>query len=83
MSIRLDSIANNFAAVSIGDATVWFSYATPIAVRKGGRTSVRQNDWSTTTGKHLNSIDGGGKAAKAARLTSAEFEAVLASCRLG
>ena len=42
--------------------TVWFSYSTPVAFQVDGHARVvRQNDWSTTTGKHLNWIDGGNK----------------------
>ena len=49
----------------------WFSYKTLVAFRgPNGRRVVRQNDWSTTTGKHLNAIDGGDKKA---RLTAAAF----------
>ena len=56
--------------------SVYFSYRTPVAfsTAKTGLV-VRQNDWSTTTGKHLNAIDNGNKKA---RLTGAEFEAALA-----
>lgn len=43
------------------DVTYFFSYDTLIAVRYGAQTIVRQNDWSVTTGKHLNAIDGGAK----------------------
>ena len=50
----------------------WFSYNTLVAFQKGyGSVVARQNDWSTTTGKHLNAIDGGDKKA---RLTAAAFE---------
>lgn len=42
--------------------TFWFSYQTLVAFQRcGGKRYVRQNDWSTTTGKHLNAIDGGDK----------------------
>ena len=47
--------------VSIGGASVWFSYRTPIAFAYNGEVVVRENDWSTTTGRHLNAIDGGDK----------------------
>lgn len=44
---------------------VWFSYKTPVAFRgQDGKRYVRVNDWSTTTGKHLNAIDGGNKKAR-------------------
>ncbi len=58
--------------VTIGPITIWFSYHTPIAFRAPGCPRiVRQNDWSTTTGKHLNAIDGGNKKS---RVTSERFE---------
>ena len=49
----------------------WFSYRTLVAFTAGDRRVVRENDWGPTTGKHLNWIDGGNKAA---RVSSAEFE---------
>lgn len=56
----------------------WFSYETLVAFKKiGGERVVRKNDWSTTTGKHLNAIDGGDKEAKAARVTKEVFEVKL------
>jgi hypothetical protein len=40
----------------------WFSYKTLVAFRgPNGRRVVLKNYWSTTTGKHLNAIDGGCK----------------------
>lgn len=54
----------------------WFSYKTLVAFNKPGvGRFVRVNDWSTTTGRHLNAIDGGDTAAKKARLSGAAFEA--------
>jgi hypothetical protein len=51
--------------------TFWFSYQTLVAFQKfGGKRYVRQNAWSTTTGKHLNAIDGGDKKT---RVTEAAF----------
>lgn len=49
----------NFTRADLGDITIWFSYETPIAFRAPGLrgTVVRENDWSTTTGKHLNYIN--------------------------
>ena len=59
-----------------GFAEVWFSYQTPVAFRMHrGNLFVRVNDWSTTTGKHLNAIDGGNKKA---RIAGDKFEAMLA-----
>ena len=64
--------------------TVWFSYKTPIAFRifndsnpnmaKYGLMKVRVNDWSTTTGRHLNAIDGGDKKN---RISGEQFEREL------
>ena len=58
---------------------IYFSYKTPIAFA-AGKTGlvVRENDWSTMTGKHLNWIDGGSKEARKARIPGAEFEKQLA-----
>jgi hypothetical protein len=48
--------------VEVGPVTVWFSYRTPIAFQVDGHSQVvHRNDWSTTTGKHLNWIDNGNK----------------------
>lgn len=58
--------------VTVGPLTVWFSYQTPVAFQLDGqRQVVRKNDWSTTTGKHLNWIDGGNKKG---RISGEEFE---------
>lgn len=61
----------NFTEVHIGPLTVWFSYKTPIGYQAESRQVVRQNDWSNTTGRHLNWIDNGNKEA---RVTGEEFE---------
>lgn len=37
--------------------TLYFSYETVIAFREGGELTIRKNDWSSTTGKHLNEIN--------------------------
>lgn len=79
MNIEVEQIKPNMTKVNIGTTTVWFSYETPIAFMHGTRNTlvVRENIWSTTTGKHLNSIDGGGKEAKARRVSSDEFNRAL------
>ena len=57
---------------------IWFSYKTPVAYQVPGEALVvRENDWSTTTGKHLNAIDGGSNEAKRSRLAGTTFEARL------
>lgn len=53
---------------------VYFSYKIPIAFRAGSRLVVRENDWSNTTGRHLNTIDGGDKSS---RVSGKEFEKLL------
>ena len=71
MSITLPEIgtygnysSGNYGAhclrVDIGPIRLWFSYQTVIAFQVDGHARVvHQNDWGTTTGKHLNAIDGG------------------------
>ena len=54
--IRHNHIASNFYEVKIESLTIWFSYSTPIAFESYGQKFVSQNDWGTTTGKHINSI---------------------------
>lgn len=56
---RSNSDDPNAKVVVVGPITIWFSYVTPVAFRVEGRAKiVRRNDWSTTTGAHLNAIDG-------------------------
>ena len=62
--------------VDIGTLSLYFSYETVIAFQDSDGLKVRENDWSTTTGKHLNWIDGGGEAKKS-RLPSQQFEDAL------
>jgi hypothetical protein len=58
---RIDSTAPNFTYVDLGKIGIWFSYKTPIASVTNEDRFVSQNIWSSTTGKHLNIIDGGKK----------------------
>lgn len=78
--MELFHLANNFSQVVLADGTtVWFSYTTAVAVEDSeGNLTVHENNWATTTGKHLNRIDGGDKEAKARRVTSDIFKAALA-----
>lgn len=56
---------------TVGELEVWFSYRTPVAFRHPSTgLCVRQNDWGTTTGKHLNLI----QPDKKQRITGAQFE---------
>ena len=78
MDIGIERIKPNLTKVNVGTVTVWFSYATPIAFKVYGQPRVvRENVWSTTTGKHLNYIDGGDKEAKERRVPSEDFNAAL------
>ena len=72
---EIEHIKPNFTKLSVGDLWLWFSYTTPIAYRVlGEKRVVRVNDWSNTTGKHLNAIDGGDKKS---RIPGVEFETRL------
>ena len=52
---------SNCMGVSVGGIDIYFSYTTPVAIRRGSELVVRQNNWGPTTGKHLNSIDDGAR----------------------
>ena len=55
----------NAMRVDVGDLTLWFSYRTIVAFQAMGKPIVvRQNEWESTTGRHLNAIDGGDKASR-------------------
>jgi hypothetical protein len=82
-NVRIKSYGNyssdNYGAhamqVRIGGFAVWFSYNTVVAFQAPGNAiRVRENSWGTTTGKHLNAIDGG---EKAGRLSGEKFEKEL------
>lgn len=69
---------NNLTEVQIGDIRIWFSYETPVAFSIGWATPVvSENVWSNTTGRHLASIDGGGKPAAKTRVPFSTFELML------
>ena len=75
-----DNYGVNSLKFVMPNITVWFSYKTPVAffTTKTGKV-VRENDWQTTTGKHLNWIDGSNKKA---RVDSETFESMLAEALL-
>ena len=78
MNIGIEQIKPNFTKINVGTTTVWFSYKTPIAFRRLGKPLVVcENIWGSTTGKHLNAIDGGDKEAKERRVSSDEFNRAL------
>lgn len=65
----------NALMVDLGSIRVYYSYNTIVAfytIETG--LVVHQNDWSTTTGRHLNWIDRGNKSA---RLPHDKFEVAL------
>lgn len=66
----------NFSRVCLPTISIYFSHRTPIAFQRSGdqEWTVRQNEWGTTTGKHLNYIDSG----TGERLPGSEFERLLA-----
>ena len=70
-----DNYGAHSLQVDIGSLTLWFSYQTIVAFQNSGGRRVIQNQWRSTTGKHLNWIDGGNKRE---RLSSEQFEAELA-----
>lgn len=58
----------NFTVVEAGSLTLWFSYKTPVAFwTEETGIVVCENVWGTTTGKHLNAIDGGDKKSRLSR----------------
>lgn len=55
--IKHTHIQSNFYSVDIKDITIYFSYQTPIAFKDCGQLFISNNEWGTTTGKHLNIIN--------------------------
>lgn len=70
-----DNYGVHALSVRLGQITLYFSYDTVIAYEdyQDGLV-VRENDWSTTTGKHLNFLDGGDKKS---RKSATEFHQML------
>ena len=75
-----DNYGAHCQRLDIGCLTLWFSYKTVIAFRdwSGDKAEfqIRVNDWSTTTGKHLNAIDED----KKKRISGEVFEMKLNDC---
>lgn len=82
MKISINSYGNysnnygtNSIKLIIGSLTLYFSYWTVVAFEDHNNgLKVVQNQWGSTTGKHLNFIDGGNKSA---RLSKKEFDEAL------
>lgn len=70
-------IRPNLIRVDMPLGAVWFSYLTPIAYSTADNLVVRVNDWSPTTGRHLNLVDTGDKFAKNRRVPGHLFEPML------
>ncbi len=71
-----DYSSNNYGssrAVQIGSLTLYFSYDTIIAFNSPKNNAIRENSWSSTTGKHLNAINPN----HSVRLDSEKFEKEL------
>ena len=64
----------NYSEVTVDGITYFFSYSTCIGFcHWAGTPVVRVNEWSTTTGKHLDYIDGGNEEAKNRRVHEEMF----------
>lgn len=74
MTPQLKAISANHTALRLSVGTLHFSYETLIAIT-GTRLGdiVAANAWGSTTGRHLNEIDGGSARAKSQRLDLDEF----------
>jgi len=55
--INLNTIKPNFNMIQINDTIFYFSYKTIIAMSDHNGLKVSKNEWSNTTGRHLNYID--------------------------
>lgn len=58
--INLTVLAPNFYKIAIGNKIFWFSYETPIAFYinrpNWNNVYIAKNQWSNTTGKHINIV---------------------------
>lgn len=72
-----ENSAKNFNRVTVGRIDLYFSYETVVAFQLGGEDIViSENNWGTTTGKHLNWIN----TDKSIRVSSEEFTKQLNDC---
>lgn len=55
------SMNDKLTSILVGTKEYYFSYETLVAFGRKGRLTVCENVWGTTTGRHLNAIDGGHK----------------------
>ena len=54
--ILLKQLSPNFNELVIDNASIWFSYQTPVAIYSDS-LYISKNIWSSTTGNHLNIIN--------------------------
>ena len=76
-----------FTKVEMHHIDLWFSYDTLVAFlhdhpNEGVALVVMQNQWGSTTGRHINMIDGGTAEARARRVGRAEFVKRLEALKL-
>lgn len=69
-----DNYGANSLVHDFENLSLYYSYNTCIAYRENGELVIRENEWSTTTGKHLNAICSD----KSIRIDGTEFETKLA-----
>lgn len=69
--------SNNYGAhciaIDVGSLTLYFSYDTVVAFTDDSGLVISENNWGSTTGKHLNAISEN----KKLRIPRADFEAKL------
>ena len=83
MCVRITKEMNNkLTTLYIDDKIIYFSYETPVAFWDGYKLHVSQNEWSRTTGRHLNAIDGGDKEAKEDRIPHSVLMEMLSEYKL-
>jgi len=73
---NLGTVNKNFVEIKKknGDRiSIWFSYSTAVGVSSKHGFFVRENDWSTTTGKLLNELEPD----KSKRISGEKFEREL------
>jgi hypothetical protein len=57
MTVSINNEVANQTIVHIGDLSLFFSYYTIVAFRKGDKEVCCENVWTSTTGKFLNVIE--------------------------
>jgi hypothetical protein len=73
ISIKHPTDRTNFTTVDLGSLSLAFSYTTVVGFSLSSGWVVCENDWGSTTGKHLNWLEPD----KKRRLPRAEFEKQL------